>query len=78
MERRDASELSLLEFHTTYASAHVPVVVTGLVEHMTKVCWTLDYIKSVRMRVSPLVIHIHGQHGQEVSGVWPGGPSVLH
>ena len=48
VERRHVDDLSAKEFFEQYASRHTPVVITGLVDHMTSTQpWTLDYIKKV-------------------------------
>lgn len=47
VEKRHANSLSFSEFFFRYALTHTPVVITGLVGHMTLTPWTLDYIKKV-------------------------------
>ena len=47
MERRHAEDLSFGEFFHRYALTHTPVIITGVVEHMTPQPWSLDYIKQV-------------------------------
>ena len=47
VEKRHADSLTFSEFFFQYALTHTPVVITGLVGHMTPTPWTLDYIKTV-------------------------------
>ena len=51
MERRHVDDLTAKEFFQQYAVTHTPVIITGLVEHMTPKSWTLDYIKHVNSNV---------------------------
>lgn len=55
MERRDSSSLSFEEFFHRYALTHTPVVITGVVESMTTIPWTLDHIKKVGSIVCSIV-----------------------
>ena len=47
VERRCATNLSLKEFIEGFALTRTPVVITGLIDHMTVKPWSLDYIKEV-------------------------------
>ena len=49
VERRCHEQLSCEEFFTKYACGHIPVIITGLVSHMTSAPWTLDHIKKVTL-----------------------------
>ena len=56
VERRCFDGFSCEEFYTRYASTHTPVIITGLVDHITSVPWTFDYIKKVITCISDLVV----------------------
>ena len=67
VEKRHADSLTLSEFFFQYALTHTPVVITGLVGHMTPTPWTLDYIKTVcchtnthgtETATKPLILHL--------------------
>ncbi|XP_048575954.1 F-box protein At1g78280 isoform X1 [Nematostella vectensis] len=45
VERRHHTSLTAREFLLTYALTETPVIITGLVEHMTRDFWTIQYIK---------------------------------
>ena len=50
VERRAGEGLSFKEFFEEYALTHTPLIITGVVDHMTSMPWSLDYIKQVYSR----------------------------
>ncbi len=47
VERVCASVLSVEQFQRHYAHTRTPLVITGLLDHMTSTPWTLDHMEQV-------------------------------